>query len=82
VRVKTRTSCHKIEREKAAKTITTREPLDTTGEHCRKSPPKTTTLPPKGESRRYMMSRKVWSTALAQHQCYVGASSQMINLAS
>ncbi|CAN5954649.1 unnamed protein product [Sphagnum jensenii] len=64
------------------KMIDTQEPLNTTGGHCRKSPTKTTTLPPKGKSRCYMMSRKVRSTALAQCRCCVGASSQTINFAS
>jgi len=62
--------------------IVAQEPLDTTSGHCRKSPSKTTTLPPKGESRHCMMSHKVWSTASTQCRCCVGASSQMISFAS
>ncbi len=38
VRVRTCTWCHKIECKKAAETIIAREPLDTTGGHCQKSP--------------------------------------------
>jgi hypothetical protein len=70
-----RTSRHKTEREMAVETIATREPLDTTSGHCQKSPLKTTTLPPKGESGRCMMSHKVRSTTSAQCQCCVRASS-------
>ncbi len=62
--------------------IVAREPLDTTRSHCQKSPPKITTLPPKGESGRRTMSRKIRSTALAQCRCCAGASSQLINFAS
>ncbi len=62
--------------------ITTQQPLDTTSGHCQKSPLKTTTLPPKGESRHCMMSHKVQSITSAQCQCCVGASSQMISFAS
>jgi hypothetical protein len=82
VRINMRTSCHKTKRERATKKIIAQEPLDSIGKHCRKSPPKTTTLPPKGESGRYMMSHKVRSTASAQCRCCVGASSQTINFAS
>ncbi len=82
VRVKMRTWRHKTERERVAETIAAREPLDTISGHCRKSPPKTTTLPPKGKFGRRMMSRKVWSTASAQCRCCAGASSQTINFAS
>jgi hypothetical protein len=60
----------------------TRKPLDTTSGHCQKSPPKTTTLVRKGESRHCMMSCKIRSTALAQCQCCAGASSQTISFAS
>jgi len=62
--------------------IAAREPLDTTRSHCRKSPPKITTLPPKGESGHRMMSHKIRSTASAQCRCYARASSQTINFAS
>jgi hypothetical protein len=65
VRVKMRTSCHKTEPKRAAETIVAQEPLDTTSGHCQKSPPKTTTLSPKGKYRCYMMSRKVQSITLA-----------------
>jgi hypothetical protein len=82
MKVKTRISCHKIEHEKAAKTIVAREPLDTTSGHCRKSPPKTTTLSPKGKYGRRMMLRKVRSITSAQCRCYLGTSSQTINFAS
>jgi hypothetical protein len=61
VRVKTHTSCHKTKPERVVETIVTRWPLDTISGHCQKSPPKTTTLSPKGKSGRYMMSRKVRS---------------------
>jgi hypothetical protein len=82
VRVKTCTSRHKTKCAKAAKMIAARKPLDTTGGQCQKSPPKITTLPPKGESGRCMMSRKVRSIASAQCRCCVGASSQTISFAS
>jgi hypothetical protein len=82
MKVKTCTSRHKTERERAAKTIVARKPLDTIDGHYRKSPPKTTTLPSKGESGRCMMSCKVWCTALTQCRCYVGALSQTISFAS
>jgi hypothetical protein len=62
--------------------IVTRKPLDTTSEHCRKSPLKTTILLQKGEFGCCMMSHKVQSTASAQCQCCVGASSQTNNFAS
>jgi hypothetical protein len=38
MRVKTRTSRHETECERAEETIAAQEPLDTTNEHCRKSP--------------------------------------------
>jgi len=82
MRVKTCTWRQKIECEKAAETIVARKPLDTTSRHCRKSPPKTTTLLPKGKYGRRMMSHKVWSTTSAQCRCYAGASFQTINFAS
>ncbi len=81
MRVKTRTSHHKTEHERAVETIVAQKPLDTICGHCRKSPLKTTTLPPKGEFGRCMMSRKVWSTTLAQCRCCAGASSQTISFA-
>jgi hypothetical protein len=55
--------------------ITAQDPLDTIGGHCHKSPSKTTTLPPKGESGHCMMSRKVQSITLTQCWCCVGALS-------
>jgi hypothetical protein len=82
VKVKTRTWHHKTKHEKATETSVARKPLDTIGGHCRKSPLKTTTLPPKGEYGCYMMSGKVRSTASAQCQCCAGASSQTISFAS
>jgi hypothetical protein len=82
VRIKTRTSCHKIKREKVAKTTVAREPVDTTSKHCGKSPSKTTTLPPKGDSGCYMMSHKVRFITPAQCRCYAEASSQTISFAS
>jgi len=81
MRVKTCTSHHKTEREWAVETIAARKPLDTTCGHCRKSPPKTTILPPKGKFGRCMMSHKVWSTTSAQCRCCAGASSQTISFA-
>jgi hypothetical protein len=45
-------------------------------------PPKTTTLSPKAEFGRCMMSRKVRSTPSAQCWCCAGTSSQTINFAS
>jgi hypothetical protein len=62
--------------------IIAREPLNTTCGHCRKSPPKITTLLPKGESGHCMMSHNVRSIASAQCRCYAGASSQTISFAS
>ncbi len=82
VKVKTHTWRHKTERERAAKTIATRKPLDTTSEHCRKSPLKTTTLSPKSKFGCCMMLRKVRFTTSAQCRCCVGASSQTISFAS
>ncbi len=58
--------------------IAARKPLDTTSEQCRKSPPKTTTLSPNGESGCCMMSRKVWSIASAQCRCCAEASSALL----
>jgi hypothetical protein len=57
-------------------------PLDTIGEHCRKSSPKITTLLPKNKFGHYMMSYKVRSIASAQCRCCVGTSSQTISFAS
>jgi hypothetical protein len=82
VRIKTRTWHHKTKHEGAAKMITTQEPLDTIGGYFRKSPPKTTTLTPKGESGHYMMLRKVQSIASALCWCCAGTSSQTIGFAS
>jgi len=82
VRVKMRTWRHKTECERAEETIVAWEPLDTTSEHCRKSPPKITTLLPKGESGHHMMLHKIRSTASTQCRCCAGASSQTINFAS
>ncbi len=65
VRIKTHTSRHKTEREKVTKTNVARELVDTTSEHCCKSPPKTTNLLLKGEPGRCMMSHKIRSMTLA-----------------
>ena len=53
-----------------------------TGGICRKSPPSTVVLPPKGKCRQPMMSRSNSSTALMAAFGAVGASSQIMSCAS
>ncbi len=66
--------------------MSSRPPLGTTGNICRKSPPKTMVFPPKILSVAYassncIKSHKVQSTASKARRCIIGASSQMIRSA-
>jgi hypothetical protein len=86
VRRKMRTAGHSLDRFKQAPTILARFALGTMGSTCRKSPPNTKTLPPKGMPRRIgfraaMMSRSVTSSASIQKRCCMGASSHTISSA-
>ena len=69
-----------------ASTICSLRPLDTTGNICLKSPPRTIVFPPKGvsplfELEKHNISHNDRSTASKQFRCAIGASSQTIRLA-
>ena len=68
---------------RAAKTVSALPPPGITGKICLKSPPKTTTLPPKGlSSQDLIISRIVRSNVSKQCLLIIGASSHTINFAA
>ena len=69
-----------------ASTICSLYPLDTIGNICLKSPPRTIVFPPKGVSPLFELEKRSISlndrsTTSKQFQCAIGASSQIIRLA-
>jgi hypothetical protein len=83
--LRTDTCCHNLDLVMDALTTSDHDPLRTTGKIWRKSPPRTTCLPPNGiivlpscSSER--ISHKVLSRASKQCPCVKGASSHIISV--
>lgn len=73
--------CHNLDHLSEADTICLQTPFCKTGKICLKSPPRTTIIPLKGFWLPHIFCSDQ-STTSTQYLCYIGTSSQIINLVS